>query len=102
MTDLYFRYYLEAVSSRQGGGLKLNINTKMYSTTLNGKTSKMVKTEIQEIEISSTVIPESFVSGFFIISHLILTIKINLFLLRILITTVYLWLLLMALVRYNK
>lgn len=37
----------------------------MFNSTLNGKSSAMVKTEVQEIEISSTIIPEKTVNVLF-------------------------------------
>ena len=58
---LQFRYYIEAVASKQGGGLKFDLNVKMFTSTLNGKVSYMVKTEVQEVEISSVIVPESTV-----------------------------------------
>lgn len=54
-------YYLQAIASKRGGGLSINLNTKMYNSTLNGKTSSMVKTEVQAINIQSKIIQETTV-----------------------------------------
>lgn len=65
----FLSYYIEAVGSRQSGGLTLSINSKMLDTGLTDKVSSNVKNEIQEIEISSVATPESFVSCFFFQIH---------------------------------
>jgi hypothetical protein len=43
----------------------MDLNAKMFNTNLNGKTSAMVKTEVQEIEIMSTIVPETTVLKIF-------------------------------------
>ncbi len=58
---------MEAIASRTNGGLYIDVNTKMLDTTLCGKVSSMVKTEVQEIEIASTVVPETTVRYFFLL-----------------------------------
>ncbi|CAF0756351.1 unnamed protein product [Brachionus calyciflorus] len=55
------KYYIEAVSSRQGGSLSIAINAIMLDTYLTDSVSNLVTNEIQEIEINSTLIPESYV-----------------------------------------
>lgn len=65
MTFINSRYYLQAIASKQGGLLNCDLNAKMYTTSLAGKTSSMVKVETQEIEVSSTIIPETSVNRFF-------------------------------------
>ena len=57
-----FSYYLEAVASRNGGLLSLDINAKILNTDLTDKLSSNIQNEIQEIDINSTVSLESFVS----------------------------------------
>ena len=52
---------MTAVASKQGGLLDCDLNLKMYSTSLFGKVSAMVQTETQEIEATSTIIPETIV-----------------------------------------
>ena len=54
-------YYLQAIASKTGGGLTISLNAKMYNSTLNGKTSSMVKTEVQKITVSSTIVQETTV-----------------------------------------
>ena len=54
-------YYIKLVASKSGGALTVSANAKMFNSKLNGKISSMVKTEVQEIEISSNVIPEKTV-----------------------------------------
>lgn len=53
---------MQAIASRKNGGLMLNVNVKMMNSSLNGKTSSMVKTEIQEIEVQSTIAKETTVT----------------------------------------
>ena len=57
-----FSYYLEAVASKNGGLLSLDINAKILNTDLTDKLSSNIQNEIQEIDINSTVSLESFVS----------------------------------------
>lgn len=57
-----FSYYLEAVASKNGGLLSLDINAKNLNTDLIDKISSNIQNEIQDIEINSTVSLESFVS----------------------------------------
>jgi hypothetical protein len=52
---------LQAIASKTSGALKIDLNAKMYNTNLNGNTSAMVKTEIQDVEISSVIVPETTV-----------------------------------------
>ena len=54
-------YYLQAIASKAGGNLNINLNTKMYTAYLNTNTSSMIKTEVQKITISSTIIKEETV-----------------------------------------
>ena len=58
------RYYLTAIASIKGGSLNCDLNAKMYTTSLYGKFSAMVQTETQEIEVTSTIIPETIVIYF--------------------------------------
>ncbi len=68
------RYYLQAIASKQSGALKVFVNAKMFNTTLNGKISSRIVTEVQEIEISSVIVPETTVSSFDnILSNVFLT-----------------------------
>jgi hypothetical protein len=55
------RYYVKLVASIQGGLLSASANAKMFDSKLSGKVSSMVKNEVQEIEITSTTIPEKTV-----------------------------------------
>ncbi len=52
---------MQAIASKTSGALKIDLNAKMYDTNLNGNTSAMVKTEIQDVEISSVIVPETTV-----------------------------------------
>ena len=54
-------YYLQAIASAFKGSFYINLNTKMYNSTLNGKVSSMVKSEEQKIDITSTIIQETTV-----------------------------------------
>ena len=55
-------YYLQAIATTSNGFLKLNLNAKMYNSTLNGKTSAMVKTETQIVDINSVIVQQTTVS----------------------------------------
>jgi hypothetical protein len=55
-------YYIEVVASRAGGNLNLALNAKMFNTVLTDKVSAFVKNEIQDVEINSTIILESYVN----------------------------------------
>lgn len=57
---LIFSYYFEAVGSKSGGGLNLKVKAKLLDTHLTEKDSGFVQNEIQEIEITSTIIPEAY------------------------------------------
>lgn len=59
-----FSYFFQAVASRSTGLLSLAINGKMFSTSLTNQSSAYVTNEVQEIEISSNIFPESYVSLF--------------------------------------
>ena len=48
-------------STNNVGSIKIQVNTKMFSSTLNGPTSSMVKTEVQQITVSSLPILETTV-----------------------------------------
>jgi len=52
-------YYIEIVASRSSG-LTFQLNAKMFKTDLDDKCSSNVHNDIQEIEISSEIINESF------------------------------------------
>lgn len=54
-------YFYKLVASKQGGSLTVAANAKMFNSKLNGKISSMVKTEVQEIEITSTIVKETTV-----------------------------------------
>ena len=54
-------YYLQAIASAFKGSFYINLNTKLYNSTLNGKVSSMIKTEEQKIDITSTIIQETTV-----------------------------------------
>ena len=55
-------YYIKVVASKQGGSLKLSVNAKMYNSSLNSKVSSFIKTEVQDIEITSTIVTEKTVT----------------------------------------
>ena len=55
------RYYLQAIASRSGGFLNIDLNTKMYNSNLNGDTSSLIVTETQIINITSTINQEATV-----------------------------------------
>ena len=56
------RYYFQVTASRSiYGGISIQLNAKMYNSTLNGVASSMIKTEQQQIWIQSTAIPEATV-----------------------------------------
>jgi hypothetical protein len=57
----YSSYYLEAVASKNAN-VDLKINAKMLDTNLVDIISANVLNEIQEIEIKSTIVSESFVN----------------------------------------
>ena len=48
-------------STNNVGSITIQVNTKMFSSTLNGPTSSMVKTEVQQITVSSLPILETTV-----------------------------------------
>ena len=54
-------YYIESVASKASGGLNLAINARMFTTTLTDQVSAFVNNEIQDIEIESSIILESYV-----------------------------------------
>ena len=49
------------IASKKSGSLKLNVNGKMFQTTLTDSISSYVFNEEQNIEINSTVVPQSYV-----------------------------------------
>ena len=49
------------IASKQGGSLNIDVNGKMFQTSLTDKVSANVFNEKQEIEITSTVISQSYV-----------------------------------------
>lgn len=53
-------YYFLAVGSRNAGSLDLEVSVKMMQTSLTEDKSSFVKNEMQEIDITSTSIPESY------------------------------------------
>jgi hypothetical protein len=59
------RYYLQVIASTYGGSISIQVNTKMFNSTLNGPTSSMVKTEVQKMTVSSLPIPETTVFIFY-------------------------------------
>lgn len=50
------------IASKRAGKLNFTLNAKMLKTNLIDTVSDNVINEIQEIEISSTIVPESFVN----------------------------------------
>ena len=52
------------VASRQGGGLNVSVNGRMYQTSLTDRYSSNVQNAVQEISISSTINPEKYVIFF--------------------------------------
>jgi hypothetical protein len=56
-----YRYYLQAIASKINGGLSINLNAKMYNSTLRGTVSSFIKTEKQSVSISSKIIKETTV-----------------------------------------
>jgi hypothetical protein len=54
-------HYFEVVAS-SSSGLRIQLNAKMLDTVLVDTVSSNVLNEVQEIEISSDIIKESFVS----------------------------------------
>ena len=54
-------YYLHAIASLTGRKLNISLNAKMYNSNLNTNTSSMVKTEVQKITVTSTIIKETTV-----------------------------------------
>ena len=57
-------YYFELIGSQQYNGLYLALNAIMYDTVLNDQVSSNVNTEKQTIEITSTIIKETFVLAY--------------------------------------
>jgi hypothetical protein len=49
------------VASKSGGGLSIQVNAKLFETFLTDKDSVYVVNDIQDIEINSTIISESYV-----------------------------------------
>lgn len=58
---MYLSYYFEVSATKQSGGLNLNVNGKMLSSSLTDITSAYVFNELQEIEITSNVVSQSYV-----------------------------------------
>ena len=56
---------MEVVASRKGGSLSIAINAKNLNTDLTDKVSSNIQNDIQDIEISSTLVLESYVIIFF-------------------------------------
>lgn len=54
------------VGSKSKGNLTVGVNAKMLDTTLTDEVTSNVLNEIQEIEIKSLIIGESYVSFLFI------------------------------------
>ena len=57
---LFKSYYFLAVASKANSKVDLQINAKMMQTKLTDAESFWVKNEVQEIEITSTKIPEAY------------------------------------------
>ena len=49
------------IASKQLGSLNLAVNVRMLQTALTGQVSAFVFNEMQEIEISSNIVPQSYV-----------------------------------------
>ena len=49
------------IASKQLGSLNLAVNVRMLQTALTGQVSVFVFNEMQEIEISSNIVPQSYV-----------------------------------------
>ena len=58
IADTY--YYFEAIASKSGGNLDLEVNAKMLDTILTDVDSYYVSNELQEVEVTSTLIPEKY------------------------------------------
>lgn len=56
---------MEAVASRKAGSLSIAINAKNLNTDLTDKVSSNIQNDVQDIEISSTIVLESYVIIFF-------------------------------------
>ena len=56
---------MEVVASKKGGSLSIAINAKNLNTDLTDKVSSNIQNDIQDIEISSTIVLESYVIIFF-------------------------------------
>ena len=52
---------MEVVASKKGGSLSIAINAKNLNTDLTDKVSSNIQNDIQDIEISSTIVLESYV-----------------------------------------
>ena len=63
-------YYFKVIGSRSGS-LNLKVNAQMFTTTLTDSVSGNVQNDIQQIQINSTIVPETYVSyKFFNLSFL--------------------------------
>lgn len=49
------------IASKKSGNLSLAVNGKMFNTMLTDQATTFASNEIQEIEINSTIVPESYV-----------------------------------------